>query len=186
MKSILVFAFLTIAQITWAQAYEKLIDRLDKDGKKDGWWMVFLDENWKEVDESKAVYRCYTWYIHGQNMYLMCTSGKKGWKLMNSDGEVKPVKGIANVLDGEYKWIRKDGKLGSVHKFNKGWYTDCKKYNKRGQLQQHVDYSKKTETNNTFLLHQYNKKGKGTHYMWRDGNKGWTFYYLSSDKAKNK
>lgn len=188
MKISLITLLLTIFSFSLhAQAYEQLVNKLDKNGKKDGWWIIYLDANWKEVEHDKAVYSRYTNYVNGQNMYLMGPCGKKGWRLMSNNAEVKPVQGYVILLDGEYEWLKEDGKISSTHKFNKGWYADCKEYSKSGKLEQHYDYSTKQGGNeNTFLFHQYDKKGTGTHYVWREGNRGWTFYYLSSDKSKNK
>jgi len=75
------------------------LNKFDSNGKKDGKWIVYLDRNWKKVDDStKAIFFRYTYFDHGVNIYPMGECGGKGYKL-----EPGTVSNKAILLDGEYK-----------------------------------------------------------------------------------
>jgi|JI10StandDraft_1071094.scaffolds.fasta_scaffold1614565_1 antitoxin component YwqK of YwqJK toxin-antitoxin module len=147
-KSILTILLVTLTTFIFSQT-----NQLDANGKKDGKWTVYLDKDWKKVDDStKAVYRRYTYFDHGTNIYPMGPCGGKGYKL---EGDTK-----SKILNGEYKWYDGKGKLSSVHIFKDGEYVSCKEYFPTGELSQHFDYTKKCEGQThgwTVLI--YDKKG---------------------------
>lgn len=67
------FLFLGLTLNSLAQT-EKL-NQLDPNGKKEGKWIVYLDDYWNKVDSSKASYYRFTWYDHGVNIHPMGTGG---------------------------------------------------------------------------------------------------------------
>lgn len=169
-----VLFFFTLTLFSYAQA-EK-INQIDPAGKKDGKWIVYLNDNWKELkDSANAVYCRYTYYDHGANIYPMGPCGKKNYKLefpRNTNGKSGAIK----LLDGEYKWLNEKGQLSSVHNFKMGEYIFCKEYFPSGQLSQHFDYTKKWEEQpHTWCLSIYDEKGnlKLEYYMKKDKNGKW-------------
>lgn len=150
-KSILTILLLTLTTFIFGQT-----NQLDANGKKDGKWTVYLDKDWKKVDDStKALYRRYTYFDHGTNIYPMGPCGGKGYKL---EGDTK-----SRILNGEYKWYDGKGKLSSVHVFKDGEYVSCKEYFPTGELSQHFDYTKKCEGQpHGWTVFIYDKKGNLT------------------------
>ena len=132
-KLILTTLLFTLIRFVFGQ-----INLLDANGKKDGKWIVYLDKNWKKVEDStSAIYFRYTYFDHGTNIYPMGPSGGKDYKLENDTKN--------KILNGEYKWYDGKGKLSSVHVFKDGEYVSCKEYFPTGKLSQHFDYTKKCE-----------------------------------------
>lgn len=158
--SLLLFCFLTV--ICYAQT-EKL-NQFDSNGKKDGKWIVWLDNNWDKVkDSSKAVYFRYNYFDHGASLYPMGPCGKKGWKLESIVAPGTPAK----ILNGTYKWYDKEGKLSSEHILKNGEYVSCKEYYPTGELNQHFDYTKKCKGHvHGWGVYIYDKTGKLTLTSW--------------------
>lgn len=153
-KSILTALFLAITNLLASQTAP--LNQFDSQGKKDGKWLVYLDQDWKRVDDStQALYYRYTYYDHGVNIYPMGPCGRKGYKLEPGAATGKPVR-----LDGEYKWYDAKGRLSSVHAFQNGEYIFCKEYFPTGELQQYFNYTKKCEgQEHGWTLTVYDKKG---------------------------
>lgn len=148
-----------LAASSWGQSSG--LNKLDDKGRKDGKWMVYLDHNWKRInDSSKAVYYRYTFYDHGQNIYPMGPCGKKGYKLESKAGNTSNGEKI-QMLNGEYKWYDDKGKLSSVHVLKEGIYISCKEYYPNGEVHQFFDYTRRCEGQEQgWYLYVYDKNGK--------------------------
>lgn len=167
-------------------AQEK-INQLDSIGKKNGKWIVYLDDSWKEVKDScDAEYYRYTYYEHGVNLQPMGKFGGKNFKLespVDSAGKNERIK----LLDGEYKWYDAKGRLSSEHSLNKGEYIYSKEYYPSGKLMQHFDFTRTWNNQpNTWHISIYNKKDDGVkHYYFRNGKYGWMgYFYLPGADAE--
>jgi len=87
-KSILTIIVLTMTSLIFGQTSG--LNQMDAKGKKDGKWVVYLDKDWKKVDDStKALYCRYTYFDHGTNIYPMGPCGGKGYKLEPSSADTK-------------------------------------------------------------------------------------------------
>ncbi len=135
------------------------LNEVDNEGKRHGKWLVYLDKNWKRIDDStKALYKKYTYYDHGVNIYPMGPCGKKGYRLEGPSS--KKMTGNYEFLDGEYKWYDEKGVVRSIHAFVNGEYLACKEFFKTGELQQHFDYTKKCDgQEHGWTVYIYNKDG---------------------------
>ncbi len=153
------------------------INQIDSNGKKDGKWVVYLDNNWKKLKDSvNAVYYRYTYYDHGVNIYPMGASGGKKFKLDPSFVQGSSSTSGLILLDGEYKWYKKNGKISSIHIFKNGEYIMCKEFYKSGQLHQFFDYTKKCDgQQHGWSLLIYNKEGgiELESYTCKDKNGVW-------------
>ena len=170
-KSILTIIVLTMTSLIFGQTSG--LNQMDAKGKKDGKWVVYLDKDWKKVDDStKALYCRYTYFDHGTNIYPMGPCGGKGYKLEPSSADTKKI----TVLEGEYKWYDANGKLSSVHVFKNDEYVSCKEYFSTGELSQHFDYTKKCEgQSHGWGVTVYDKKGniKLSSMTCKDKNGNW-------------
>ena len=118
------------------------LNRFDKEGKKDGKWIIYLNSNWeKTTDTAEAVYCRYTYFDHGVNIYPMGPCGGKNWKLETSLYNNKQT-GKIKLLDGEYKWFDPKGRISSIHVLKNGEYISCKEFYSSGKLKQYFDYTK--------------------------------------------
>ena len=148
------------------------LNQFDSNNKKDGKWIVYLDNDWKKVDDStKALFYRYTYFDHGVNIYPMGPCGGKGYKLEANPTGNKPI-----LLDGEYKWYDSNDKLSSVHVLKNGEYVSCKEYFATGELSQHFDYTKKCPGQpHGWTVTIYDKKGnvKSSSPTCKDKNGNW-------------
>ncbi len=174
MKTIGLYSlFVCIALSSYSQS--EALNQFDAAGKKNGKWVIWLDNYWREAeDSSKAVYCRYTRYDHGENIYPMAMWGLKNWKLEPAGGNNSQT-GKIKTLDGEYKWIDKKGTTRSTHKFNKGECVVNIFFRSSGTAYDKYDYTKKWNgLNYTWLITQYDKKGN-TKYFYAQKYKGkWT------------
>ena len=72
MKSILslTIMFISISSCLFGQSDK--VNQHGINGKKAGKWMLYLDKNWKVIDDStNAVYIHYTYFEDGTNIYPM-------------------------------------------------------------------------------------------------------------------
>ena len=98
------------------------LNQYDAQHKKHGPWVVYLNSWWKEVsDSTRATYRKYTWYDHGENLYPMGPRDKH-WKLVHKDSSDSDSSRI-KLLNGSYTWIDKKGVTRGIDVFSKGQYV---------------------------------------------------------------
>lgn len=147
--------FVYIIATSTSIASQNTWNQFDNQGKKDGKWIVYLDENWRRTDDSsKAYFKRFTQYSHGTNIYPMGPCGKTRWKL-----EGKRDNGIT-LLNGEYTWYNSHGKLISKHVFNEGKYEHCFEYYSNGNIEQHFNYTEThPEQNSCWTVTKYKKNG---------------------------
>ncbi|MDQ3047025.1 MAG: hypothetical protein M3R27_05705 [Bacteroidota bacterium] len=155
MKKFLIF-FLLLGLNSIAFSQSALLNQFNDKGQKHGKWVLYMDQNWKKLDDSlQASFRRYTYFDHGNNIYPMGPCGGKGFTL---SGDLK-----SRMLDGEYKWMDAKGKLSSVHLFKNGEYVSCKEYFSSGVISQHFDYTKKCEgQEHGWTVFIYDRKGNLT------------------------
>lgn len=156
MEKKLTILLLMVAGLCSSQSF----NQLDSAGKRHGKWIIYLDNNWKRIDDSaKASFKRISYFDHGVHVYPMGPCGKKGYKLEHSSTNESKIP----LLDGEYRWHDEKCNVTSVHVFNKGEYVSCKEYSS-GRLQQFFDYSKKCEgQDESWSVFIYDKKGQQKH-----------------------
>lgn len=166
------FLFLGFTSLSCSQ---DILNQFDDKGKKHGKWIVYLDNEWKGVkDSSEAIFYRYTYFDHGTNLYPMGSFGKK-WKLESSTCDPSQSDKV-KLLDGEYKWIDKDGRAGFIFVIKNGEFISYKEFHPTGELHQHFDYLKKWEgQEHSWCINIYDKKGHLTHesYMKKDKDGNW-------------
>ncbi len=158
MKTKILFLFSFFTLLSFSQ--NDTLDQHDEKKRKNGWWMVYLNKNWKHVkDTSQAFYYRFNYFDHGTNIYPMGTAGKNNWKLETEGEPLTETK--FKMLDGVYKWYDNKGHLFSEHVFKEGQYISCKEYYMTGLLHQHFDYTKKCKRQiHGWCVSVYDQKGK--------------------------
>ena len=164
-------------------AQTESLNQLDDKGKKDGRWIVYLNTNWKEVnDSSQATFYKYTYYDHGFNIYVLGPCGKKKWKLEQKSGNQPEQSNKIKLLDGDYKWIDGKGRVQSVHKFKNGAPVFTEFFHSSGKPDDFVDYTKKWEgMKHTYMVCQYTKKGGPKYFYMRKAKGYWAGFWHFSD-----
>jgi len=149
------------------------VNQLDANGKKHGTWIVWLDKDWKLAKDSmSAVHYRYNYFINGRSMYPMGPMGGKCETKSNST--IK--KGNALLLDGEYKWFHKNGKVKFINVLKDGWYVSYKEYRSDGTLETVFDYTEHDRGQKySWAMYLYDKKGALKEKLWayeEQGGKG--------------
>tara|TARA_R100000951_G_scaffold82588_1_gene70282 strand:- start:58 stop:606 length:549 start_codon:yes stop_codon:yes gene_type:complete len=172
MKKSLFPVFSALILSSFVSYSQNLNNQLDKNGEKQGTWIIYLDDLWAETDSINASYYFYTFYEDDVNTKPNGKSGKKKWKLSPKTDN----KSTIVVLDGEYKWTDKNGTVRSIHRFKNGEYLSLKEFDESGKLVQHFDYENQYGDNpHTYRVSIY-EEGKEIKYVMRDGTKGWMLY----------
>lgn len=126
--------------------------------EKQGQHKVYLDANWKRVDDTtQALYCRYTWYDQGTDLYPMGPCGKKGYTLMHDSSSGPSNK----LLNGVYIWHNSKGGLSSIHHFRNGIYISCEEFDKEGRMTQRFDYTQKChDCEHGWVVYLYKRTGE--------------------------
>lgn len=150
-------------------------NQYDSNGKKHGKWIVYLDKDLKQVDDTtNANYYRYTFYDHGTNLNAMSPWGGKGWKLETSNVDKNSEKIM--LLNGLYEWYDDKGILRASYELQNGEFISYKEYFPSGQVSQEFDYTKLwKKVPHTFYIASYEKAGnlKSESYYRPDKNGNW-------------
>lgn len=156
-KSVIFFLFLFIDSFCIGQA--DTLNRTDENGERTGWWVVYLDNNLKEVkDSSEATHFNYALYQGKFSYYNMGAIGTKKTPVIFPASDTLEVNGI-KLLNGEYKSNYPDGSVRFVLTVDQGIFVDYKEYYKNGNLNTHFKYTPECGTPYHCCILMYNKDG---------------------------
>jgi len=149
------------------------INQLDSAGKKHGNWVVYLDNNWKEMTDSNTASFCrYAYFENGINIEPMDPCGK-GWYFINAGGN-NARKGKTTILDGEYTWTDNRNNTRLIAAFKNGEPRYIKWFSPNGLRQSYYDYTKKWKNqDHSYFITTYDQNGVATYSFWRKGPDGW-------------
>ena len=192
MKKILpLLLFFCLSVLCYSQTQK--LNQLDSLGKKNGVWIEYLNVKWKVLkDSSRAVYWGYNYYDHGDNTFRIAFGGMHRLhhklEVVSNNNQKSRIK----MLDGEYKWYDRRGRIVSVDSFANGDHVFAKYYawemfgsaylfgyNKKrtGKLLEYDDYRKKYKDEPfTYYIERFDKKGNVSHYYTRKAKYGWMAY----------
>ncbi|HWY98011.1 MAG TPA: hypothetical protein VNY36_02895 [Bacteroidia bacterium] len=171
MKTFALLLFL-LGSVSFANAQQDTINRLDSAGKKNGTWVVYYNSFLKQVkDTNKATYYSYTFYVHGSDLFINAPAGRKKWKMVDA-GIESEHKGKLKELNGEYRWIDKKGIARVITDYKKGYCTVMKSYFPSGALADAWD----------FLLQWHCQPHSSTYYVFNKNGEIKETYYFCKDK----
>jgi hypothetical protein len=149
------------------------INQLDSAGKKHGPWIVYLDNNWKEVtDSTKASFSRYAYFYNGINNQPVDPC-QQGWYFLNNGGN-NLQRGRTKLLDGQYTWTDNRGNTRCVALFKNGECQYFKWYYPSGTIQTYYNYTKNwKDQDHSYFISAYDKNGIATYSYWRKGPDGW-------------
>jgi antitoxin component YwqK of YwqJK toxin-antitoxin module len=158
MKTRSLLSFLFLLQGTFFFGQAQALNGRDADGRRDGRWLIYLDKEWRKVEDStRARYSRFTYFDHGTNIYPIGPSGGENYRMESASTATSRI----SLLDGEYKWYDPQGNLHSQHVFKNGEYISCKEYLPTGELHRVFDYTKKCKgQSHGWTMEVYSKKGK--------------------------
>lgn len=136
----LLFFLMSIGS-TFSYSQSDTLNRVDNDGEKMGWWLIYLDDNLKQLKDSSDATHCrYTYYTGKFDHYNMGTIGSKKSPVLFPDSDTLNVNGN-KLLNGDYVAYFKNGKVQFILSAEKGVLTEYREYYDSGQLKTHFIYS---------------------------------------------
>jgi hypothetical protein len=143
-----------------AFAQTSSLNGFDDKGKKHGRWIMYMNyHGGKEKDSTKAVYKRYTTYQHGRDLYPLITLSEIKGRVETTGA--KPTPGKPVLLDGEYIGYDKKGRMGIAHTFNKGEYVSNQVYYSSGKMRDQVNFAKPCAgQDNSATVYYFDETGK--------------------------
>lgn len=147
-----------------SSAFAQLNQR-DGKGKKDGKWIIYLDEKWKPVsDSSHAYYSRYTYYDHGVDIYPI-GRGKNSFHI--AEGKTNAVKGKPLLLNDNYRWVDKDGTTRSTNNYKNGEPVQIQFFYANGKQSRDFEYTKSWKgVPHTYHVIVFDKTGTPNAYFY--------------------
>jgi len=137
------------------------LNRINEEGEKTGWWIVYLDDNLKQLEDSVGATHCMYNYFTGKFYHYSLGIGGLGSKktpLQFPAGDTLKL-GNFNLLSGDYVTNYQSGNVQSVLSAENGIATEYKEYYPDGQLHLHFIYSAACGAPIHMCLKEYDKSG---------------------------
>ncbi len=168
--------FLICFGLTLFSYGQDTLNQFDSNGNKQGRWVVYLNDHWKELkDENGAKFCRYTWYEHGKNIYPMGAMSKK--HRMEEVVHSNIYIGKARLLDGTYNWIDKNDRIMFALVLDNGEFVAYNEFTTTGELKQLFDYTDKWKDQpHSWSMRVLKKNGEMECYYMRLGKNGWAAY----------
>ena len=166
---------------------EDSLNRLDSKGKKDGYWLQYLDSAAYPTDSANACFYGYNLYDHGQKVFMYSSRNKfyQKYKLI-FEGNL-PEKGKPKPIAGTFKWYYEKQILNEeIYKDGKPVFMKSYVYSKRDQINSafnEVLYFDKLYNNvrGTFYYEEYDNGKLARTYWFYKGRKGWRSYRIKEN-----
>jgi hypothetical protein len=166
-----------------AKSQNDTLNRTDAEGKKDRYWLVYLDEKLIPVSKEQAVFYAYEHYQHGAELFVF---SKQKWK---SDSPVEysgqlPAKGSPVLLNGTFKRLDPKTKLiTSEETYSRGMPIRIKEYAPVPWKSDSVYVTEElcfditcNSVPGTYQLQEHYQNGLTEKFWFRNGEKGWKIY----------
>jgi len=137
------------------------LNQIDSNGKKTGWWIIYLNDNFEKLEDSVGATHCMYdyrtgWFSHyswGKDL------GSKKHSVYFPNNDTLKL-GNYTLLNGDYIIKYKDGTVWTVLSTSNGKLIEYKKFWPNGQLDDHFIYSAECGAPIRTCLMEYNKKGE--------------------------
>jgi hypothetical protein len=166
-----------------AKAQNDTLNKTDAQGKKDRYWMVYLDEKLIPTNKEQATFYAYEHYQHGAELFVF---SKQKWK---SESPVEfsgplPPKGSPGLLSGTFRRFDPKTKLlTSEETYSNGMPVRIKEYAPVPWKSDSVYVTEElcfditcNSVPGTYQLQEHYQNGLTEKFWFRDGNKGWKIY----------
>ncbi|UKN03756.1 hypothetical protein K6119_09655 [Paracrocinitomix mangrovi] len=144
-------------------AQSDTLNLYNTNGEKKGWWVIYLDHNLEQVDDSTKATHCrYTYYTGKFDHYNMGAIGTKKTPVIFPKNDTLTFGGLT-MLNGTYSSNYKGGKIHFELSADAGILKEYKEYYKNGQLKTHLIYSEKCGAPIRGCIKLYDENGKLTY-----------------------
>lgn len=169
------------------------LNHRNADGKKNGWWKVYLDDKTNPTDSVNASFYALELYDNGKNVSGFHKKGYKKRKRLEYYGPTA-TKGNPIPIKGVFSWYDGSDELISQEVYDKGSPVTLRSYaypNKSLKYYlnhdvhtvvfEDLDYTKTyNNTPGTFYYqeHSLSELNKSKKFWYRNGDKGWKCYKI--------
>jgi hypothetical protein len=186
-KITLVFLFLLVNMLNVGAQYDSL-NKLDSKGRKQGYWLCYLNDKFTPTDSSKAVYVGFDLYNNDQNLTKIGRLwGTKDLIFIDSVVHSSITINRFKVLNGKVLAYNKENLLIREDIYDSGHpvkfiaYCDYKKHPEDlGKITEITDFTKLY--NNIRGTYYYEFRGCGYDYVkkcwFRKGNRKWKLFRI--------
>jgi hypothetical protein len=167
------------------------LNRMDANGKKHGYWLVYLDSAINPTDSASSYFYAYELYENGVPLFSF-RDFRKNIKIKESCRiQSLPEKGRPELLDMTVRWYQvRDGVISREEKYSKGHPVWIKGYSRKtGQLfspdttdyvVELFDFTKKYWNEaGSHYLEFYSSDGSATAYWFRKKKGKWGYYRVN-------
>jgi hypothetical protein len=102
------------------------LNKFNSKGKKDGYWLQYLDFNLLPTDSLNSYYKGFELYDNGKALYQF--KEVKGLKKTKLTTSMKSVKGFPVLIDGFFKWEYPTDSIPAITKEFKNGHPTIAKY----------------------------------------------------------
>lgn len=157
-------------------AQNDTLNKFNNKGKKNGYWIKYLDQNVSPVDSINSYFYGYELYDNGTSLFVY----NKDWWLKQSKlsyNDSLPKKGSPILLNGIFSWYdNKDSLPSIIETYKNGYPISIEAYHKCQYHLRHrsefVDFTKR-----------YNNE-IGTYYVESEGFNGMKKYWFRKEQKK--
>jgi hypothetical protein len=144
-------------------AQSDTLNQLDASLEKSGWWIIYLDDDLKQLKDSTGASYCrYTFYTGKFDHYNMGTIGSKKNPIQFPESDTLKI-GNFKWLNGDYIANHKNGNVHFILSAKSGILTEYKEFYANGILKSHLIYSKECGAPIRTCIKSYDKHEKLTY-----------------------
>ena len=163
MIRICVLSLFVVFSVVQGLSQSDTLNRINSDGEKTGWWIIYLDNDLKQLKDSVGATHCrYTYYTGKFDHYNMGTIGSNKSPVQFPPSDTLSFENL-KLLNGEYISNHKNGEARFVLTAINGILTEYKEYYSNGQLKTHFIYSKECGSPIRGCLKTFDKEGNLTY-----------------------
>jgi hypothetical protein len=121
------------------------LNQYNDKGKKQGYWLAYLNEKLKRTDSCNAIYYGYEYFENGQNLTNL---SKRDIKKYTIEPSMPKRSGLPILLDGEFV-LKPNSSVKYLESYKNGMpyifkaYVDFKNIKKMNFEQEYLDFTKK-------------------------------------------
>lgn len=163
-------------------------------GKKDGYWLVYFDKHLQKVDSTKAFYYGFDLYVDGANRTEIFSMKRIDTSRIEHVNRLTAKSGTFTLLDGDFVYYGKRGKIKLVDSFKNGnplskavYFIDSD-VPTPNCLEEYVDFTKKfnNQKGSFYIEYKFCNIDKGESFWSMKKGKKWKLVKIKDFKLSER
>ncbi|MBD3636465.1 MAG: hypothetical protein HUJ25_03910 [Crocinitomicaceae bacterium] len=139
MKICMLTLFLVLGSVS-ALSQSDTLNRTNSDGEKTGWWIIYLDDNLKQLKDSVGATHCRYAYYSGLDYEYNKGIIKSDESSIQFPASDTLMLGSLKLLNGDYVAYHDKGNVKFVLTAQNGFLTEYIEYHTDGRVKTHFVY----------------------------------------------